>query len=197
MKKEKITGVILAGGKNSRMGTDKGLLMVEGEKIIERIIDAMKPVVDEIMIISNGNNYNNLGYKVYSDIIKECGPMGGIHTALSFSNTEKNLIVSCDMPLLDSETFKIIVENSNECEIVIPEHNGITEPLCAVYSTVCRNKFSQLLGSREWKLRDSLNYFSVKRIIFQNGIKVEKIFSNINTKVEYKSLIEKEYEHTS
>ena len=197
MKNEKITGVILAGGKNSRMGTDKGLLMVEGKKIIERIIHAMKPVVDDIMIISNRNHYNNLGCKVYSDIIKECGPMGGIHTALSLSNTETNLVVSCDMPFLDSETLKIIVENSNECEIAIPEHNGITEPLCAVYSTVCRNKISQLLGNGEWKLRDSLKYFNVKKILFDIESKAEKIFSNINTKEEYKNLIEKEYEHTS
>ena len=197
MKNEKITGVILAGGKNSRMGTDKGLLIVEGKNIIERIIDAMKPVVGEIMIISNGNNYNNLGYKVYSDIIKECGPMGGIHTALSFSNTEKNLVVSCDMPFLDSETLKIIVENSNECEITIPEHNGITELLCAVYSTVCRNKISQLLASGEWKLRDSLKYFNVKFFLFHSESEIEKIFSNINTKEEYKNITEKEYEHTS
>ena len=197
MKKEKITGVILAGGKNSRMGTDKGLLMIEGKKIIERIIDAMKTVVDEIIIISNGDHYNNLGYKVYSDIIKECGPMGGIHTAFSFSNTEKNLVVSCDMPFLDSETLKIIVGNANECEIAIPEHNGMTEPLCAVYSTVCRNKFSQLLGSGEWKLRDSLKCFNVKKILFDNESEAEKTFSNINTKEEYKDLLEKEYEYTS
>ncbi len=197
MKAEKITGVILAGGKNSRMGTDKGLLMVDGKKIIERIIAALKPVVDEIIIVSNGNNYNNTGYKVYRDIIKECGPMGGIHTALSFSNTEKNLVVSCDMPFLNTETLKFIAENSNICEIAIPEHNKITEPLCAVYSSVCRNKFSQLIARGEWKLRDSLKYFNVKTILFENKSGIEKIFSNINTKEEYKNLTENEYEYTS
>jgi len=173
------------------------LLVVDGEKIMERIIKAMKPVADEIMIISNGNNYDNLGCKVYADIIKDCGPMGGIHTALSFSGTEKNLVVSCDMPFLTSDVLKFIVENSHDCEVAIPEYEGNAEPLCAVYSTICRNKFSQLLGVGQWKLKDSLKHFKVKRILFHNGLETEKIFSNINTKEEYQNLKEKEYEHTS
>lgn len=188
MNKEKITGVILAGGKNSRMGTAKGLLVVGGKTIIERIIEVMKPIVDEIMIIANENNYDYLGYKVYSDIIKDCGPMGGIHTALSFSKTKKNLIVSCDMPFLTSDTLKFIVENSNDCEIAIPEHNGKTEPLCAVYTNFCRNIFSQFLGRYEWKLKDTLKHFNVKRICFQNGFESGKVFANINTKEEYQNL---------
>ena len=69
MSKNKITGIILAGGKNSRMGSEKGLLEVGGKKIIERIIEELKQVVDEIIILSNGNSYNHFSYKVYNDII--------------------------------------------------------------------------------------------------------------------------------
>ena len=98
-----ITGVILAGGKSSRMGTDKGVLELNGKKIIEHIIYSIKPVVDEIIIISNSNNYDYLGFKVYSDIIKERGPLAGIHTALTHTTTERNLIVSCDIPFINSE----------------------------------------------------------------------------------------------
>lgn len=197
MSKQKITGVILAGGKNSRMGTDKGLLRIEGKKIIERILDAMKPVVNEIIIISNGDNYDYLGYKIYNDIVRDCGPMGGIHTALSYSKTEKNLIVSCDMPFLTSDTLKYIVENSDGCEVAVPQHNERTEPLCSVYTDFCRNKFSQLLGNGEWKMKDALKHFNVKRIVFQNGSEAIKIFSNINSKEEYRNLFKKTYEHTS
>ena len=72
---KKLTGFILAGGKSSRMGTDKGLLPVDGEAMVQKIALAMNPVVDKIIIISNGNNYNYLGHKVYEDLIKDCGPL--------------------------------------------------------------------------------------------------------------------------
>ena len=120
----KITGVILAGGENSRMGTDKGLLPVDGENIVERIIAAMKSSVQEIIIITNGNNYDYLGYKVYNDLIKNCGPMGGIYTGLSFSKTDKNFVVSCDMPFVSKELVQFMVEGASNCQIAIPLHNG-------------------------------------------------------------------------
>lgn len=195
MSKEKIMGVILAGGKNSRMGSDKGLLVVGRKKIIERTIDAIKPVVNEVMIISNGNKYDYLGYRVYPDIIKDCGPMGGIHTGLSFTKTEKNLVVGCDMPFLTCESLKMIIENSDNCEIAIPEHNGKTEPLCAVYSSICRNKLSRLLAGEEWRLKDALKYFNVKQVHFKDVIESKRIFSNINTKEEYQS-INNSYEYS-
>lgn len=192
MIEEKITGVILAGGKNSRMGSDKGLLEVDGKKIIERILDAMKQVADEIIIISNGKNYDLFGYKIYSDILKGCGPMGGIHTALSFSTNEKNLVVACDMPFLTSGDLKRIINNSSGCEISVPEFEGEVQPLCAVYSTSCRNKFFKLIASGEWKMKQALRHFKTKTISFS-----ENPFQNINTPEEYRGIKQTEYEHSN
>lgn len=192
MNREKITGVILAGGKNSRMGSDKGMLIVDGKKIIERILSAMRPVVDEIIIISNGKNYDNLGYKVYSDVIKDCGPMGGIHTALSFSTTEKNLIVACDMPFLSSDVLKQIINSPTEYEITVPEFSGEVHPLCAVYSSVCRNRFSQLLANREWKMKQALHHFNTKTISFSDNH-----FQNINTPEEYQTIKIAKHEYSN
>lgn len=188
MKKSKVTGVILAGGKNSRMGADKGLLMVNGKRIVERAIEAMKAEVDEIFIISNGNNYDYLGYKVYSDIIKDSGPMGGIFTALSYTETDKNFVVSCDMPFISKELVGFIVENSEGCEIAIPKHGEKLEPLCAVYDRSCRDGFEALLQRKELKLLDALRYFKVKHIPILEGFSIENCFENINTPTEYETL---------
>ncbi|MBI4931463.1 MAG: molybdenum cofactor guanylyltransferase [Bacteroidetes bacterium] len=192
MNRQKITGVILAGGKNSRMGAAKGLLMVDGKKIIERIIDAMKPVVDEIMIISNENNYDYLGYKVHADLIKDCGPMGGIHTALSFSASEKNLIVACDMPFLTSSILKQIIDISSGYEITISEFSGEVQPLCAVYSSVCRNKFKELITIEAWKMKKALKHFKTKTISFS-----ENHFQNINTPEEYRTIKKTNHEYSN
>lgn len=188
MKNFEVTGVVLAGGKNSRMGLDKGLLVVQGKKIIERTIEAMKAEVDEIIIISNGNNYEYLGYKVYKDIVKNCGPMGGIFTALSYSKTEKNFVVSCDMPFLSKELVSFIIENSDDFEISIPQHGEKLEPLCAVYNKSCRERFEVFLQRKELKLHDALRHFKVKQISVPETISARNCFENINTPTEYETL---------
>lgn len=188
MNRQGITGVILAGGKNSRMGTDKGLLKVEGKRIVERIIMALESEVDEIIIISNGNNYDYLGYKIYDDLIKDCGPMGGIYTALSHSSAPKSFVVSCDMPFVSKELVNFIIENSDDCEIAIPLNGKMLEPLCAVYDTSCKEQFEVLLKRKEWKMQDSLDHFKVKRIQIPENIFAENCFENINTPAEYETL---------
>src|ERR1035437_7677768 len=98
--KNNLNGYILAGGKSSRMGTDKGLLVFNKKTIIQHVIAQLKPVVKEVIIVSNNRDYEKFGVKVIADIIKNIGPAGGIHAALSHSNTNHNFIVSCDMPFI-------------------------------------------------------------------------------------------------
>lgn len=179
------------------MGTDKGLLMVNGKRIVERIIEAIKPVVDEIIIISNGNNYNYLGYKVYSDLVKDCGPMGGIYTALSYSDHPKNFVVSCDMPFLSEGLVHFMIENFKDCEIAIPHHGEMLEPLCAVYHKSCKEQFGALLKSKEWKLQDALKHFKVKQIPIPENIFTKRCFDNINTPTEYEAIKLKRNEYSN
>ncbi|MBI4946411.1 MAG: molybdenum cofactor guanylyltransferase [Bacteroidetes bacterium] len=188
MKKANITGVILAGGKNSRMGSEKGLLEVEGKRIIEHIIDELKQVVDEIIVISNNTSYNYLNYKVYSDTIKDCGPMGGIHAALAHSTTEKNLIISCDMPFISKKVLTKIISSSAGCEVAIPEHDDWLEPLCAVYSKSCAATFEKLIAKKKFKLTDSFKYFIVKKINFTQKELSGDEFLNVNTPKEYQNI---------
>lgn len=183
MKKKNITAVLLAGGKSSRMGTDKGILEINGIKMIESIILAVKPIVDEIIIIANNDHYDYLGYAVHKDLIKEAGPLAGIYTGLSYSNTEKNLVISCDIPFVNSGLLSYIIDNAGNCEVAVPVHNGVTEPLCAIYSKKCVNTFKKLILDNELKMHNVLNYFLTKQIFISTNQSFynSKLFTNINT----------------
>ena len=185
---KKVNGYILAGGNSRRMGADKGMLQVGGKSMVEHIAETINPFSSEINIITNSRNYDDLGYVIYADVIKNCGPMGGIYTALSYSNTERNLIVSCDMPLLAKEVVQFIVESSTDTQITIPEHGGELEPLCAIYDKSCRDRFEALLKNGEYKLQYALKYFSVKKITMSDNVFGNQWFANINTPEQYLKL---------
>ena len=85
----------MAGGKSSRMGTDKGLMTFQGKRLVEYAIELLQPFCSEIIISTNQAGYEGFGFKTVSDVYRDCGPVGGLHAALSESNYDYNLIVSC------------------------------------------------------------------------------------------------------
>ena len=85
MKRETTTGIILAGGKSSRMGQDKGLLMLNGRTFMSHIIEALEPVVSDIIIVSNNSDYDIYKLKRVADILKDSGPLAGLYTGLFLS----------------------------------------------------------------------------------------------------------------
>lgn len=98
---ENYTGIILAGGKSQRMGTDKWLLLLKGKPFISHIYEAMKPIFgDNIVIVSSNPEYDKYGYKRIEDLISNKGPVGGLYTALKQSKTKFNLVLSVDVPLV-------------------------------------------------------------------------------------------------
>jgi len=108
--KNHITGIILAGGKSSRMGTDKGFVLYKNKSFIQHIIEALQPLVDEIIIVSNNPDYDIFGLKRVSDLIENAGPLAGVYTGLDYSETENNLVISCDVPLINSETLTLLID---------------------------------------------------------------------------------------
>lgn len=190
MEKNKITGIILAGGKSSRMGTDKGEVLLKEKKLIEHVLEAVSPVTNSIFIIANNNNYNYLGYPVYRDLIKDCGPIGGIYTGLMHSETEQNLILSCDTPLINTELLNYIILNRDDSEITVAENQGKIEPLCALYSKKCAEKFKELIKQNEFKITHAMSFFNTKRVPIseKQDFYSERLFFNINTPLDLQEL---------
>ena len=177
-----LTGIILAGGNSSRMGADKGLVQLKGRHMIEHVADVAGTVCDEIIIIAGNSEYRQLGYTVYSDIIKNSGPLGGIYTGLTHSNSENNLVVSCDIPFITRNMLKFIIKNSRDSEITIPIYHGKSEPLCGLYHKNCILIIREFLLKKEFKLLEALKNFNTKKVDIASCKKFsEKLFRNINT----------------
>ncbi|MFD1162001.1 MULTISPECIES: molybdenum cofactor guanylyltransferase [Hwangdonia] len=191
--KKDITGIILAGGKSSRMGTDKGFLRLNNKPFVQYSIEALKPLVSEIIIVSDDLNYDVFGLKRVNDITKNAGPMAGICSGLEASSTDYNLILSCDIPLINSEILKKLIDAVDaNSEIIQIENQGKTMPLIALYKRHIKDTFNGFLQKGERRLR-----VAVKACISKN-IKLEKAheFStmNVNTKEELKQ-IENAFNH--
>lgn len=130
-----ITGIILSGGKSSRMGENKSFLKIQNETIIERIVKLMKSIFDEVMIVTNSpDEYKFLGLPLYKDIYKNKGPLSGIHSGLTHSKSEKNFVISCDVPLMTKEMIEYIVEYKSDKPIKFCNAAGYHQPLAGVYS---------------------------------------------------------------
>ena len=187
-----VNGYILAGGKSSRMGTDKGLMVLNGKPIVQSVIDNLHPEVNKVVIVSNNRAYEKFGFEVIEDVIKDIGPAGGIYSVLNHSETDRNFIMSCDMPFITSATIRFIIERSTLSEITLPVHNKKLEPLFGVYSKTCLPKWKELIEKGIIKLQDLANNFKLQKIITDNNeLFSELIFSNINTKVDFENSIKK------
>lgn len=176
----KLTGIILAGGKSSRMGEDKGLMAFENKPMVQHIIEVVKPWVKNIIIIANNREYEQFGYPVYEDLIKDKGPLAGIYTGLNFSKMDKNIVLSCDVPFVNDEVIELLVDNCRDVDVVIPEKDKRTHQLIGLYDKSCIDTFKSELENNQLKLKlaiEKMNYKAVDA----NFIK-DKIFNNINSK---------------
>ena len=182
--KQKVTGIILAGGQSKRMGTEKGLVKFNGKPLIEYALAALKPICGEILISANSSSYDNLGYPVYADIIPGSGPMGGIFTCLLKSNNDLNFVLSCDTPLVDNHTILQILEGSSGFDATVPWHgNEFFEPLCAVYHKNIIPVFEECIKDGNFKIPDLLKKVNTHKI--QTGKKKgldPNVFYNVNSK---------------
>jgi len=183
-----VTGIILAGGKSSRMGVDKGLLEVNGQPMIQSIIDTLKSITKTILIISNNSEYKKFGIPVYEDLIKEQGPVGGIYTALEKTDTETNIIISCDTPFITTEVLYKLLQNSETEKVVIAKHNGREHPLLGIYKKESSKVFKSNLDQNQLKLRLVNTQLDYKVVVLPNEEFTNRTFANINTKEDLKQI---------
>lgn len=183
MKETKITGIILAGGKSSRMGRDKGWIELNNKPLINYAIEALKPYCDQILISSNSKEYKSLGYHVYEDKIKNCGPLGGIYSSLLHSSTQRNMVLSCDMPLVSTELIKYVLDKCIEGKLSLPIHGAnFMEPLCAVYPLEAIQHLEKFIKEGKLKLIDLVNSIPTEQIMIDpsNYFYHPDLFLNIN-----------------
>ncbi|MDD5191131.1 MAG: molybdenum cofactor guanylyltransferase [Dehalococcoidales bacterium] len=147
------TGIILAGGKNLRLGRNKALEIIGGKPIIERVVDRLLPLIDQIVIVTAKGPHElptNLEAEFAEDIYVNGGPLGGIYTGLKASQNETNILVACDMPFLNTELLRHLVFLSPSNDAVVPRSGPeLFEPLHAVYSKKCLPVIKKHLDSND------------------------------------------------
>jgi molybdenum cofactor guanylyltransferase len=185
-----INAYILAGGKSSRMGTDKGLLEHKGRTFVKHISNALSTVVnDRIKIISSNTAYDQFNYSRINDLIADKGPAGGIYTALKDSNQDWIFIISVDTPLLTNNLLAWMVENldttKDVCQLQKDEN---TSPLIALYHKNCLPTFENNIKNNQLKLRKIVSELKNQTLSVPQQWAFQ--MQNINTINEYKSLIE-------
>jgi molybdopterin-guanine dinucleotide biosynthesis protein A len=175
------------------MGTDKGLIKIDGRTtIVEGIIGQLKNLFDEIIIVTNNPSpYRKFKAKVVEDLIKEKGPLGGIFSGLSFSTSEQNFVVGCDMPFLHPQLIEYIIDKPGEYDVVIPERNGRFETLFARYSkSVLPTLFTHLI-KEELRIQDIFEKLHVLKISAEEVERFDpkhRSFFNINSREDLEKL---------
>ncbi|TDP02046.1 molybdenum cofactor guanylyltransferase [Flavobacterium sp. 245] len=153
----RLTVFILCGGKSSRMQSEKGLVLFQNKPFIEHIIQAILPISDKIKLITASKEYDYLAYEKIPDLILDKGPLGGIYTALSHSETEFNLILSCDIPLISTELLQeLISKHTEEAGITVFASESKTHPLIGIYSKKIVPIIKEAIDSNELKMMDLL-----------------------------------------
>jgi molybdenum cofactor guanylyltransferase len=191
----KITGIILAGGKSSRMGTNKALLTIEGKTVIERIVDQLDQIVDEIIVVTNHfHDYEFLQLPMAEDKRKGMGPLAGIEAGLNASTTERNLVVACDMPFISIDLGKYLLTLLDQYQAAVPENSGQLHPLFAAYRKDVLEAVSKSLNENQLRIRQLLQTIHVKiiksELLDSLAISTEEIyFFNMNHPNEYHEAI--------
>ena len=183
-----ITGAILAGGRSRRMGSDKGLLPVVGRRLIEFVLDVIRPLFPEILIVANDPTaYGAFGVRVVPDRIPGSGPLGGIHAALRSIGSPHVFCFACDMPFLNPAVITHLAALAPGYDAVVPRSDAGCEPLHAIYGLSCLPHVERMI--REDRLRlDRL--FSAVRVRWVDADEVRPLdpslrsFVNVNTPEE-------------
>ncbi len=187
MNRSDITGIILAGGKSSRMGTDKAMLLHKGKSFLENTISSLNEVSHDILISANQEYYHDYGYPVVPDNYPGIGPLAGIEACLNFSKTRINVFAPCDTPFLNAALFKSLIQHIENCDAVVPiSADGKIEPLMAYYSKDILPKIRLQIENGDYKIQNLLRTIKTNYV----SISETRLFTNVNTPDDLRNLEE-------
>ena len=174
------------------MGQDKGLLTIAGQPLVQLAVNLLKGLTDQVFILGPSARYGSLDVPVLPDKVPSRGPLSAIYTALDSSETALNLLLACDMPLMQPDFLKLLVERAHQVDAVLMRfEDGSLEPLCAVYDRSCLPAVKANYEKQRFKLSDLLAELKVATITERDlqhlGLD-KKIFTNLNTPSDLKQL---------
>jgi molybdopterin-guanine dinucleotide biosynthesis protein A len=184
-----VIGAIVAGGANSRFGGEpKGLRMVDGRRVIDRVASAIEGVADEVIVVANATDAGTWlpGTRVIGDEGPQRGSLVGLHTALKAADGDDVLLVAWDMPFVTGELLRFLRRLLfAPVYAVVPELERGLEPLCAAYSARCLPVVEQCLTKGELRMGDFIDDLPVVRRVGPGELTPfgdpARLFFNVNT----------------
>jgi len=188
---QSITGVILAGGKSSRMGQNKALMSLGGKRLVDRVVEVMGSVFDDLLMVTNTPEmYADLGIPMVRDVWPEKGSLGGVYSAIYHVATPYCLVVACDMPFLQTAVLRYLITQINDYDVVVPDVLGELQTLHAIYSKACLQPIERCLEANRLRI---VGFFPDVRVRTVTGSELESYdpellaFQNLNTPEEFQA----------
>jgi molybdopterin-guanine dinucleotide biosynthesis protein A len=180
-----ITGVILAGGRSSRFGSNKALALLHGKPLIQHVMDTVTSIFDDCLLVTNApEQYDFLNIPMIRDQYQDSGPLAGIHAALSHTGKAWIFVVGCDMPAVTPDLVSFLCSRVHEdYDAVIPWLETGAEPLCGLYHKSALARIGQYLQSGRAQVKEILENLAVRKIKEQELLQVTgdlQVFYNVN-----------------
>ncbi len=186
-----ITGVVLAGGKSTRMGTEKALLPIGGHPMITYVISTLKKIFTEVIVCgADSVRYEFLGVPIVQDIFPGCGPLAGIHSSLAHSKTQPVFVLSCDTPFVPEELVRYILDFSTSLQTRVAFSEGVLQPLCGLYAQECLPIMETDLRRAKYSIVRTLESIEYAAVSIGPNLSFYKqfIFSNVNRPEDYETI---------
>jgi len=188
------TGVVLAGGKSSRMGGAKEGLDFGGVSLLEYVVDRVAGVFGRVAVVArDAAELPRIEADVFRDCERGSGPLAGICGGLRALETPYAFVCACDMPLVSGEVVRLLWEHAGEGDVVIPRWEKGIEPLHAFYSRACLEPVQRALSAGKRRIVDFFHEVRVVEVGAEELSRVENYqesFVNLNTPGEYQQAVE-------
>ncbi|WP_282013775.1 molybdenum cofactor guanylyltransferase [Marinifilum flexuosum] len=191
IQEKKSIGIVLSGGKSSRMGTEKGLVKWQSKALIEYSVKCLNSICNNIVISSNNEDYNYLNLPVIKDEIANCGPLGGIYSCMKNISADYYYVISCDVPNVPTELFKDLFKNIREADLIYAvDSKGKKQPLVAIYKRSCFLTIESELLNGNYKMMKLLEKIKAKEYLVTQDLKYyrDNILSNANSPEDLNNL---------
>jgi molybdopterin-guanine dinucleotide biosynthesis protein A len=186
-----LTGVILAGGRGSRMGgVDKGLQVFRGKAMVQHVIERLAPQVDEVLVNANRNAeaYAGLGYRVVADEIEGfAGPLAGFERGLAHARGELVVTSPCDSPFLPRDLVKRLrtALEESDAALAVAKTGDQAHPVFSLMRRSVHGSLREFLASGQRKIDRWYGALAVVEVSFDDEADA---FLNINTLDELSGL---------
>jgi molybdopterin-guanine dinucleotide biosynthesis protein A len=192
------SAAILAGGLATRFGgRDKSALVVDGRSILDRQLDVLTAVADDVLIVAGPQNAATVAaarrarVRVITDAVPGCGPLGGIHAALTEAAGDPVFVLACDMPFVNARFVAHLFALAADADIVVPETDRGYHPLCAVYSRRCLESIAAHLATGRLAVRELIGAVPTRVVAAEEIARFDappRLLANVNTPAELQGL---------